>query len=104
MGLACSDSEELELKSPGTLLSNTSYRRRIEMLTNIEKLEAEALCLPADQRAHLVEKLIASLDCEPDIEAAWANEVELRHAEVEAGTVKMLPGAETLTRLSAEFQ
>ncbi len=74
------------------------------MTTNVEELEAEALCLPAAQRAHLVEKLIASLDSEPDIEAAWADEVERRHAEIEAGTVELLPGAETMARLRAEFQ
>jgi putative addiction module component (TIGR02574 family) len=74
------------------------------MSANIEELEAEALNLPADQRAHLVEKLIASLDSEPEIEAAWADEVERRHAEIEAGTVVLLPGAETMARLRAEFQ
>lgn len=74
------------------------------MSTNIERLEAEALRLPADQRAHLVETLIASLDAEPEIEAAWADEVERRNAEIEAGTVALLPGAETIARLKAEFQ
>lgn len=74
------------------------------MSTNVEELEAEALGLPAAQRALLVEKLIASLDVEPDIEAAWADEVERRHAEIEAGTVALLPGAETMARLRAEFR
>ncbi len=74
------------------------------MSINVEKLEAEVLSLTAPQRAHLVEKLIASLDAEPDIENAWAEEVERRHAEVEAGAVELLPGAETIARLRAEFQ
>ncbi|MBP6707603.1 MAG: addiction module protein [Candidatus Accumulibacter sp.] len=74
------------------------------MATTVEELEAEALALPAVQRARLVEKLIASLDVEPDVENAWAKEVERRHAEIESGKVSLLPGGETLSRLRAEFQ
>lgn len=74
------------------------------MSTTVEALEAEALSLSSAQRARLVEKLIASLDSEPDIENAWAAEVERRHAEIESGAVSLLPGPETLARLRAEFQ
>ena len=38
--------------------------------TTVEELEAEALTLSNSQRARLVEKLIASLDSEPEIENA----------------------------------
>lgn len=74
------------------------------MSTTIEELEAEVLGLPSAQRARLVEKLIASLDIDPGVESAWADEVERRHAEMERGDVSMLPGNETLARLKAEFQ
>jgi putative addiction module component (TIGR02574 family) len=74
------------------------------MSANVEELEAEVLGLPAVQRARLVEKLIASLDVEPDVENAWAEEVERRQGEIESGTVPLLPGAETLSRLRAEFK
>lgn len=74
------------------------------MSTTVEELEAEALSLPTAQRARLVEKLISSLDSEPDIENAWAEEVERRHAEIESGAVSLLPGAEALARLRAEFR
>ncbi|OIQ90796.1 putative addiction module component [mine drainage metagenome] len=73
-------------------------------MTTVEELEAEALRLPTAQRARLVEKLIASLDSEPDIESAWAEEVERRHAEIESGAVTLLPGKETLARLRADFK
>lgn len=79
------------------------YQEEI-MSATIEELEAEALGLPTVQRARLVEKLIASLDIEPDVENAWAEEVEKRHAEIESGAVSLLPGAETLARLKSEFQ
>ena len=74
------------------------------MSANVEELEAEVLGLPAVQRARLVEKLIASLEVEPDVENAWAEEVERRQAGIESGAVPLLPGAETLSRLRAEFQ
>lgn len=74
------------------------------MSATVEELEAEALSLSSAQRARLVEKLIASLDSEPDIENAWAAEVEKRHAEIESGAVSLLSGPETLARLRAEFQ
>ncbi|HLA34966.1 MAG TPA: addiction module protein [Rhodocyclaceae bacterium] len=74
------------------------------MSTLVEELEVKALSLSAAQRARLVEKLIASLDPDPEIENAWAEEVERRHAEIENGTVSLFPGPETLARLRAEFQ
>lgn len=74
------------------------------MSTPVEQLEAEALSLPTAQRARLVEKLIASLDPEPDVEKTWAEEVERRHAEIESGAASLLPGAETLARLKADFR
>jgi putative addiction module component (TIGR02574 family) len=74
------------------------------MSSTVEELEAEALRLPSGQRARLVEKLIASLDTDPSIENAWATEVERRHAEIESGAVSLLPGAETLAKLKAEYQ
>lgn len=74
------------------------------MSATIEELEAEVLNLSSAQRARLVEKLIASLDVEPEIENAWAAEVERRHAEIESGAATLLPGPETLARLRAEFQ
>ncbi len=74
------------------------------MSSTVEKLEAEALQLPAAERARLVERLIASLDTDPEIEAAWAAEVERRHAEIESGAVTMRSGPETLAKLKAEFR
>ena len=58
---------------------------------------------PAD-RARLVERLIATLDSDPEVEEAWATEVERRQTEIENGTVTLLPGPETLAKLKAEFE
>jgi putative addiction module component (TIGR02574 family) len=49
--------------------------------------------------------LIASLESppDPDIEAAWAAEIERRVAEVEAGTIKTIPLEEVRQRLLDRF-
>lgn len=74
------------------------------MPSTVEQLEAEALQLPAGERAYLVERLIASLDIDPEVEEAWAAEVERRNAEIDRGAVTLLPGPETLEELRAEFR
>jgi putative addiction module component (TIGR02574 family) len=75
----------------------------LEMET-VETLEAAALHLSPGERARLVERLIATLDADPEVEEAWAAEVERRQAEIESGAVSLLPGPETLAKLKAEFQ
>ena len=74
------------------------------MSSTVEELEAEALRLSSGERARLVERLIVSLDADPEIEEAWAAEVERRHAEIERGAVSLLPGPETLAKLRTEFR
>ena len=73
------------------------------MPPTVESVEADALQLPAAERAHLIERLIETLDADPRLEAAWATEVERRHAEIKSGAVTPLPGPETLAELEAEF-
>ena len=70
----------------------------------IETIEAEALRLSPTERARLVERLIASLDVDPEIEEAWATEVERRNSEVESGTVSLISGPEAIAKLKALFK
>ena len=69
------------------------------MSSTVEALEAEALQLSAAERARLVERLIASLDADPDVDEAWAAEVERRNAEIESGAVALVSGPEALVFL-----
>lgn len=70
----------------------------------VETLEAAALQLTPAHRARLVDPLIATLDADPEVEETWAAEVERRQTEVENGTVRLLPGPESLAELKAEFK
>ena len=74
------------------------------MSLTVEAIVAEALGLSADERARLIEKLISSLEVDPEIEEAWAAEVERRHAEIESGTVSLIPGPEALAKLKSDFR
>lgn len=74
------------------------------MSSSVETLLAEALQLPPSQCAHLVERLIASLDVDSEVEEAWALEVERRLIKIESDAATLLPGAETLAKLKTEFQ
>lgn len=74
------------------------------MSSTLEALEAEALRLSAAERARLVERLIASLDIDPEVEEAWAAEVERRNAEIESGAVDLIFGPKALAELKSEFR
>lgn len=74
------------------------------MPISLDTLEAEVLKLPAGARSHLLDRLIASLGIDAEIQEAWALEAERRDAEVEEGKVTTVPGAELLDRLRAELR
>lgn len=74
------------------------------MSSTVEILEAEAMQLSSAERARLVARLIASLDADPNVEDAWAIEIESRNADIESGAVSLIPGAQALARLKAEFR
>lgn len=74
------------------------------MSTNLEVLETEVLQLPPVERSHLLERLISSLDTDPEVEEAWEREADRREAELESGSVSDIPGQEAIARLRARLQ
>jgi putative addiction module component (TIGR02574 family) len=71
---------------------------------NAKSLLAEALQLPAGARAARVGELIDSLDQEPtdpDAEAAWAEEIRRRIADVDDGRVRPVPWSVARQRILA---
>lgn len=69
----------------------------------IEVLEAEVLSLSPAERSRLLDKLLASLDPDPEWEQAWAQEVDRRETEIAAGRSTWLPGEEVVARLRAKL-
>ena len=74
------------------------------MRINLEVLEAEVLQLAPVERSHLLERLIASLDSNPEVEKAWEQEADRREAELESGSIKPVSGPESIARLRARLQ
>lgn len=71
------------------------------MSTSLEILEAEVLQLVPADRSHLLERLIASLDSDPEVETAWTQVADQREAELESGLIAAVPGPEAIARLRA---
>ena len=73
------------------------------MTTMLETLEAEVLKLPVSDRSRLLERVLASLDTDEDLDAAWDTIADKREAEIEAGEVVPVPVEEAVARLEACF-
>jgi len=71
-----------------------------------DKLLEEALLLPADERASLVEKLLQSLNLptEAEVNRLWVEEAERRVSQIEAGKVELIPGEQVFARIRAKYQ
>lgn len=57
-------------------------------MSPIDELEAVVLALPRAERARLAERLLSSLDEEPEVEAAWRAEVRSRLEAYRAGELQ----------------
>ena len=68
------------------------------MSLTIEQLAEEALALPANVRAQLLDRLVESLDPAEDVpfRELWATEALRRRDEVRTGRVQTVPGVEAL--------
>ena len=75
------------------------------MERGVAELLKEASRLPESERAELAGRLIESLEGEPDpdVEVAWAEEVERRVRQLDSGEVKTIPWAEVRAKLHAHL-
>ena len=73
------------------------------MSSTLETLQAEVLRLSPKDRARLLDRLIASLDVDTEVEAAWDALADQRETEIEAGVVQPVPLDVALARLEAPF-
>jgi Putative addiction module component len=69
----------------------------------LDAVEAGVLNLPGIERPHLLDRLVASLEADPEVQKAWALEAERRDAKIEKGKVKLVSGEEILARLLASL-
>jgi len=74
------------------------------MSGQLEEVEAEALKLAPEERAHLADRLLASLSEDAEVEDDWAIEVERRVADIENGRAHLVPAAEAIARARAALK
>ena len=73
------------------------------MSTSLEAIQAEVSRLSPADRSRLLEHLIASLEVDDEVEAAWEAVADEREADVAAGKVRSIPFEEAIARLEARF-
>lgn len=73
------------------------------MTETVRELQERVLSLPPDERATLLELLLASLEPKSAAQRAWAQLASRRRDDVRAGKVNMVPGEEALARIRAKL-
>lgn len=73
------------------------------MSAALETLQAEVLRLPPADRAALLDSLIASLDADAELEAAWEALADEREQALRDGTVNAIPLEAAMARLETRF-
>ena len=71
-----------------------------------KKVFDEALSLPTEARMSLVERLLASLNLptQPEIDRLWAEEAELRIAQINRHGVKLVSGKKVFSNISKKYR
>jgi len=69
-----------------------------------KELIDEALSLPVDQRALVVDAILRSLNTpDPDVDKLWVKEALRRRDELRAGTTRPIPGNEVFARIRKRY-
>lgn len=74
------------------------------MGTRLERLLAEALTMPATDRASFAQLLLESLQPDLEYDAAWEREIARRVTEIENGTTKLIPIADALAQVRSTLK
>lgn len=74
------------------------------MPMQLDVLEAQVLNLAPVDRSHLLDRLVASIDADHDVQQAWELEALERDMEIQNGQVKVVLGKDVLARLAAKLQ
>jgi putative addiction module component (TIGR02574 family) len=81
-------------------------RKEEPMSLTLDEIHAEALNLPEESRAELVERLMLTLveSPDPEVEQAWLQEAERRRQQLLDGSVQGIPAEVVFARLSAKHR
>ena len=74
------------------------------MPIQFDALEMEVLKLSSAERSQLLDRLVASLDADAEIQNLWELEAARRDADIDSGQGVLVPGQAVLDRLSAQLR
>ena len=78
------------------------------MTTLVEELSQKARTLSPEDRAHLAEDLLASLEdgseSASEVEAAWEHAIRQRVEEVKSGSAKLIPAEDVYAETRRIYQ
>lgn len=72
-------------------------------MSQLEYVEAQVMQLTPAERNHLLERLINSLDTDPEVEAAWEQVADQREADLENGLAQEIPFEEAMLQLRSRL-
>jgi putative addiction module component (TIGR02574 family) len=84
-------------------IPSVSITPEVPMMSQLEYVEAQVMQLTPAERNQLLERLIISLDADPEVEAAWEQVADQREADIEAGRAHWIPGDEAMRQLRARL-
>jgi len=66
----------------------------------VDELSHKARALPPEDRVRLAEELLASVQApDAEVDAAWAEEIKRRIAEIDSGKAKLIPADEVFAEV-----
>ena len=70
---------------------------------NLQRIEDEALHLPKEERARLIQRLVLSLESpsEEELKSDWLLEAHRRAEELDDGSVQAVPGDDVMRKARA---
>jgi len=74
------------------------------MSLTADEIMAEAMKLSPEERADLADRLWISAMPREEVAAAWDAEIARRVAEIEAGTVELIPSEEVFAQIDEELR
>lgn len=101
--IANDDGLRVTLERLGRFQKQAAQLRRLESDPTNYRASVSGFLAEIDRMQLEVREYLATHPAVSENEAAWAEEVERRHAEIKSGAVTPLPGPETLAELEAEF-
>ena len=72
-------------------------------MSSVHEIEAQVLRLAAEDRARILERLIASFEPDSGVEQAWVDEALRRAADVLDGKVRLVSGTEAVARVRSRI-